>query len=138
LANSDVVQQARKSIEVAESGPSQNPAPSKFDWSVVEDCPDETGKQYLDDSGKPIPAKADHSGCSTEVDGGGIKTIHWTKDLRAKSIWTQDRTWLYPTAAPAAREYLLVALFPILGFFIPWGAVRAIGWVGAGFAASSK
>jgi hypothetical protein len=138
LANSDVVQQARASIEVSESGPSQNPPPAKFDWSVVRICPSETGKQYLDDNGNPIPAKADRSGCYTEVDRGGIKTIHWTKDLRAESIETEDVETLYPTAAPAAWEYLLVALFPILGFFIPWGAVRATGWVGAGFTQSSN
>ena len=35
--------------------------------------------------------------------------------------------------APAGWEYLLGTLFPILGFFIPWGAIRAIGWVVAGF-----
>ena len=66
----------------------------------------------------------------------GIKTIHWTKDNEITSVETQDGQTLYPTPAPSAWLYLLIALFPILGFFIPWGAVRAIGWVGAGFVAS--
>jgi len=68
-----------------------------------------------------------------QVDKGGIKTIHWTKDNEIESIETEDGQALYPTPAPAAWLYLLVVLFPILGFFIPWGAIRAIGWVGAGF-----
>jgi predicted small secreted protein len=67
------------------------------------------------------------------IDKGGINTIHWTKDNEIESIGTQDGQTLYPTPAPSAWLYLLVALFPILGFFIPWGAIRAIGWVGAGF-----
>jgi len=127
LANSDVVQQARKSIEVSASGPSQNPEPDKFDFSAVEVCPIDT---------------ADLSGCYTEVSKGGIKTIHWSKDsgrdLVIESIETEGSQTLYPTPAPSAWMYLLIALFPMLGFFIPWGATRAIGWVGAGFTASSR
>jgi len=37
------------------------------------------------------------------------------------------------TTPSSAWEYLCIPLCPILGFLIPWGAVRAIGWVGAGF-----
>lgn len=72
------------------------------------------------------------------VDKGNIKTIHWTEDYRIESIETGDGQTLYPTPAPAEWTYFLIALYPVLGFFIPWGAVRAIGWVGAGFIAGSK
>jgi hypothetical protein len=68
----------------------------------------------------------------------GIKTILWTKDNGVESIETQDGQTLYPTPAPSAWLYCLIVLFPILGFLIPWAAVRAIGWVGAGFAETSK
>jgi hypothetical protein len=33
----------------------------------------------------------------------------------------------------SAWEYLCISLLPILGFFIPWGAARAIGWTLEGF-----
>jgi hypothetical protein len=72
------------------------------------------------------------------VNEGDIKTIHWTKVLGVESIETEDGQTLYPTSAPPAWEYFLIALLPILGFLIPWGAVRAIGWVGAGFVQPSK
>jgi hypothetical protein len=72
------------------------------------------------------------------VNKGGIKAIHWTKTLGVESIETDDGQTLYLTRAPSAWRYLLIALFPALGFFIPWGAVRAIGWVGAGFVACPK
>ena len=68
-----------------------------------------------------------------QVNKSGIKTIRWTKDNEIESIETEDGQALYPTPAPSAWEYLLVILSPVLGFFIPWGAIRAIGWVGAGF-----
>jgi hypothetical protein len=74
------------------------------------------------------------------VNRNGIKTIFWDKDhvwndaSGIYSIETDDGQTLYPTPAPAAWEYLLVVLFPLAGFVIPWGVVRAIGWVLSGFA----
>jgi hypothetical protein len=50
------------------------------------------------------------------------------------SITADDGRKLYPTSAPGSWSYLLIAILPIFGFFIPWGAIRAIGWVGSGFA----
>lgn len=73
-----------------------------------------------------------------EVNKGGIKTIHWTKNNDIESIETEDGQKLFPTPAPAASKYLLLALFPVLGFFIPWGTVRATEWVWAGFAKKSE
>jgi hypothetical protein len=86
----------------------------------------------------PTPTSEASFQTETEVNKEGIKTIHWTKDYGAESIETEDGQTLYPTPAPSAWLYLLIALFPILGFFIPWGAARAIGWVGAGFTASAR
>jgi hypothetical protein len=74
----------------------------------------------------------------TDVNEGGIKAIHWDKNGGIESIETTDGQTLYPTPAPAAWEYLLVALLPIGGFFIPWGVVRAIGWVVVGFTTSPQ
>ena len=68
-----------------------------------------------------------------QVDKGGIKTIHWTKDNGVESLETEDGQYLFPTPAPSALEYLWIPLSLLLGFFVPWGAVRAIGWVVAGF-----
>ena len=45
---------------------------------------------------------------------------------------------VYTTPAPGAWSYVLIAIFPVLGFFIPWIAVRSIGWVFAGFIQPSK
>jgi hypothetical protein len=72
------------------------------------------------------------------LDKGGIKSISWTEDNEIESIEAEDGQTLFPTPAPSAWTYLLIALFPILGFFIPWGVIRAIGWVGAGFLTTSK
>ena len=73
-----------------------------------------------------------------QVGRGGIETIHWNADSAIAFIVTDDGHYLFPTPAPAAWEYLLVVLFPILGFIVPWGAVRAIGWTAAGFVANAK
>ena len=105
LANSDVVQQERK---------------SQAGWVSID------------------PQSGERTPWEQQVGKGGIKTIHWTQDNQIESIETQDGQYLFSTPAPSASSYLLIAFFPILGFFIPWGAVRAIGWVAAGFVAGSK
>ncbi len=74
-------------------------------------------------------------GESASLDENGIKTIRWIAGYEIGWIETQDGQTLYSTPAPGVWSYLLIAILPILGFFIPWGAVRAIGWVGAGFVA---
>lgn len=67
---------------------------------------------------------------TSQVNKSGIETITWSRNLSVKSIETMDGRTLYPTPAPSLSMYLLIALFPALGFFVPWAAVRAIGWVG--------
>lgn len=128
LANSDVVQQERKCRLLGYgSGCSQIP-------------PLPPG--YTLDKPKYAIEEADGAPPASELNKGGIKTIHWTKDLGVESIEIESAyPWesiVYPTPAPAVWTYLLIALFPILGFFIPWGSIRAIGWVGAGFVTNSK
>jgi predicted small secreted protein len=78
------------------------------------------------------PKTGERTQWDQQVGKGGIKTIHWTKDNQIESIET-DNEYLYPTSSPAAWEYALILLLPVLGFLIPWGAIRAIGWVGTGF-----
>lgn len=108
LAASEVVKEERKTLQT----------------------PVETPKSDYDIGFVPNP---DYVPNPSKVNKGGIETINWSKGYMVLSIETDDGGTLYSTAAPAAWEYLLVVLFPILGFLIPWGAVRAIAWVGAGF-----
>lgn len=117
LAASPLAQQARRSLEI-----------SCADGHIDNQCGDE---KY-----NPM----------SEINSGGIKTIYWSKkdslgkiNYQAGLIQTDDgQNLISTTPAPSAWEYLSSALFPILGFFIAWGAVRAIGWVGAGFISSGK
>jgi hypothetical protein len=85
-------------------------------------------------------AKDDPYACTAELDPprstvnkGGIKTIHWTKDLGVESIETEDGATLYPTPRPTLWPYLLAVIFPVFGFVIPWGLVCTLAWVGVGF-----
>ncbi|MGB0065564.1 MAG: hypothetical protein WBP85_14040, partial [Terracidiphilus sp.] len=100
LANSEVVQQVRK---------------SQAGWVLID------------------PKSGEREDWNQSIDKGGINTIHWAKDNEIDSILTQDGQTLYQMPAPSIWEFLVVPLFPIFGFFIPWGATRAIGWVIAGF-----
>lgn len=69
----------------------------------------------------------------SEVHNGGIGTITWSAYYRIASITTEDGQTLFPTPAPAAWSYVLIAIFPLLGFIIPWGVIGAVAWAAAGF-----
>jgi hypothetical protein len=120
LANSQVVQQKRKALQFP---PDFIPSPPPG---------------YTLDTATGVPPGVTLSPLPSTVNEGGIETINWSHDFGVQSIETQNGQTLYPTPAPSAWLYLLDALLPILGFFIPWGAIRAIGWVGAGFVQPSR
>lgn len=163
LAASDVVQQQRKLLQ---TGPSPASAPL-FDMSkatpisappltpgavvtpksarssegwVISDSPIPPPPTGFIPSGtqvdpfaaiaKPVP--------SYQVNKGGIQTILWTKGYAVESIVTEDGQILHPEPAPSFWQYLLPTVFPVLGFFIPWGLVTAVVWVGAGFFEATK
>ena len=77
-------------------------------------------------------------GVPSQVNSGGIRTINWGENYAVASIETADGETLSPTPAPAGWQYLLGALFPFLGFLIPWAVIRAIGWVTTGFVQPSS
>jgi hypothetical protein len=69
----------------------------------------------------------------TDVNDGGIKKIFWNRKYRIASLETEDGRTLYPTPAPGLWSYVLIGILPLLGFLIPWGVVRSLGWVVTGF-----
>jgi hypothetical protein len=124
LANSDVVQQERKCRLLGfYSGCFQLP-PLPPGATL-----DKPGFTVEEPDGRPA---------DSEVNKEGIKAIHWTKNYAVESIETEDGQTFYPAPAPNRWLYLLAAIFPLLGFALPWGLIRAVGWVGAGFSANPK
>jgi hypothetical protein len=137
LAASDVVRQARKGC-FETNAPSEHQPWEKYQTS-------QKNLPRLPKGDKLIPPYCfipdDEPNASyytpSELNSGGIKTVHF-ENREIASIEPQGGQTLYPTPAPATWLYLLIALFPVLGFLIPWGAIRTIGWVGAGFVQSAK
>jgi len=128
LANSDIVQQERKAIQEDPTSEKQ-PIP---EGPVTVSAPDGNTYHFAEGTDK---AAAIRYFKRRRI---GIKAIHWTNDYGVGSIETEDSQTLYPTPSPAIWTYLLIALFPVFGFFIPWGAIRAFGWVVAGFFKSEE
>ena len=140
LANSDVLKQERSSIQRTTPpiiAPEADAGSSEFDptqafialpedkkSAVLLQLPTETQTRLLDQV--------------RSLRLAGVKAIHWTQNLGVASIETDDGKTLYPTPAPSRWLYLLAAILPMLGFALPWGLIRAVGWVGAGFVAGSK
>jgi hypothetical protein len=147
LSSSDTVRQERKKCQ-ASGSPLLNPAMGepihgRAKLSDVQPIPSNQSAQQIHGPWEKYaqPASSGHiaeydaqgNPISSQPDQGEIKTIHWTKDFRVESMETEDGQTLYPTKTPAAYLYILIALFPILGFLIPWGSIHAIRWVGIGF-----
>ena len=130
LATSDVVQELRKMATV-----DYDTLAKKYGGIAA---PPEGGNQQIDFSKYAEPFEKGPTPVSSDVNKGGIRTIHWTKDLGVESIETEDGVTLYPTTTPTVWRYLLAAVFPVLGFVVPWGLVRALAWVGVGFFERSK
>jgi hypothetical protein len=107
----------------------------KFERFAASDVVQQERRNCLSDNPPRGYAKL---GSQLQANGAGIEAINWTEDCKVENLETDVGEWLYPGLAPRSWEYLLIALFPVVGFFIPWGAVRAIGWVGAGFVTSPK
>jgi hypothetical protein len=68
----------------------------------------------------------------------GIKSVLWSKNLEVQSIEKENGEVVISAQQPSLWTYFLVLLFPVAGFVIPWGAIRAVAWVGYGFAESPK
>jgi len=63
----------------------------------------------------------------------GIKAIFYKPDLTIDYFEMQDGGYVSSEPSPSAWSYLLWVVFPALGFFILWSAIRGIAWVGTGF-----
>ena len=108
----------------------QRASRAKFEQMANSDVVEQERKICLSDHPPPGYAKL---GSQLQANTAGIKSINWTDGCRVDMIETDAGEWLYPELGPGAWEYFLITLLPIIGFFIPWGAIRAIGWVGSGF-----
>jgi hypothetical protein len=77
-----------------------------------------------------------------KVNKNGIAAIYFkshgcadTKPIAAgiSMIETDDGEAVYRTDPPGFLSYFLILVLPVLGFVLPWGAVRVLTWVGSGF-----
>jgi hypothetical protein len=94
---------------------------------------------------EPIPANQppkvlpkDFNGWDKPMATNGIKVVQWKPDLSVDYFEMQDGGYVYSGPSPSAWSYLLWVAFPMLGFFILWGAIRGVGWVAAGFFQTPK
>jgi len=88
------------------------------------------------------------------VDAGRVRAIHFWKDTddgKVNARWagnvstadisdieTENGQKVYRTEPPSFWSYLLIPVFPVMGFFLPWGAIKTLTWVGVGFSQSGK
>jgi hypothetical protein len=88
-----------------------------------------------------------------KVNKGGVRAIHFWGSTQEKvnsrlagdvsaadisDIETDDGQKVYRTDPPGFRSYLLILVFPVVGFFLPWGALKTLTWIGLGFFQSEK
>jgi len=69
----------------------------------------------------------------------GIRVIQYDnsqdgKPAQVAAFEMEDGTFLYKGEGPTVLSYLLPFAFPIIGFLVPWGVIKLLVWVGAGFA----
>ena len=69
------------------------------------------------------------------VNAGGISDVLLDPAGAVLSIGFPDNEAVYKAEFPTIP--LAAFLYPILGFLIPWGVVKTLTWIGAGFFRSS-
>ncbi|MBZ5675535.1 MAG: hypothetical protein LAP61_14945 [Acidobacteriia bacterium] len=72
-------------------------------------------------------------GLVVEVNLDGIKEVVIDKAGSVSSIELLTGESIQRIEAPTLRAYLALLLYPVLGFFAPWGFIRLLAWIGAGF-----
>jgi len=109
LASSSVVQQQRRLVQ-----------------APAEAIPDPYAQQKESNalSAQPEKESDSQSAPSNEVVLGYIKVIHWTRDYGVESLDMDDGRSIHPSPEPSSWVYFMIAMCPVVGFFIPWGGVR--------------
>jgi len=99
--------------------------------------------RWLDDSNSDNPPKRDQGGKWVDQDEdikvGEYRITRMRIDPQGTGFdqfELESGESIDKTPAPSVYDWLLPLAWPVLGFFLPWGAVRTIGWVAGGFAFS--
>ncbi len=82
--------------------------------------------------------RVDKSGVKAIYFGGGTDeqvAARWAGHLSAADISYVETSEgiVNRSDPPHLRSYLLTAAFPVLGFLLPWGAIKTVTWIGLGF-----
>jgi len=73
-----------------------------------------------------------------DIKDKSIRRIHFDETGRIDRIEKWNGETAYKTAAPSLGSYLIVPVFPLIGFLVPWGTIKTITWVVAGFFADTR
>jgi hypothetical protein len=111
-------------MEMQRKGTQTFVPPRIDEWEGPAIKDDENGGRYL------LPANPLLRG-----NRDGINTVHVDPARMVSSIELSTGELITRTEAPHLSAYLLLLLYPVLGFLLPWGGIRILTWVGIGFAA---
>jgi hypothetical protein len=67
------------------------------------------------------------------VNRDGIKEVGIGEDGLVHSVELSTGETVISVDPPPLKAYLVPLLYPILGFLLPWGAIRVLTWVASGF-----
>lgn len=75
---------------------------------------------------------------SVGVNIGGIKEVTADRSGTISSVELSTGESVPKVEPPSVKRYLTLLLYSIVGFLLPWGAVRLLTWVGSGFFAPGQ
>jgi hypothetical protein len=88
------------------------------------------GQAVRDDAQKDLDGS--WATMSVSVGVGGIKEVTADRTGTISLIELSTGESVQRVEPPSMGRYLIPLLYPVLGFLLPWGAVRAVTWVGSG------
>jgi hypothetical protein len=133
LAASDLVRQERAKLRLSKA------AGLELGWPITSSVIPEVRGVPPGLTADPLPGQTvEHEPRAIDMNGDRIKTIFWNQDFSVDFFVMEDGGYVTSEPSPSILSYLLGVAFPALGFLTLWGAIRGIGWVGAGFFQTSK
>jgi hypothetical protein len=86
----------------------------------------------IDYRGRPLPSDFVEGGKVVFVNADGISEVVLDPTGIIASIHLSNGETAWGKLAPVTFPFAIL-LYPALGFLLPWGAIRAMSWIGIGF-----
>jgi hypothetical protein len=111
----------------------------KLHWIEVKPWERDWSKEQVPVRGQIVEVVFRLESFEPDANRDGIDAIHYASDGTVTSLQLATGEKIERPQSPSfLRAFFVPLLFPLVGFVLPWGAVKIIAWVATGFTAAKR